>query len=161
MNKANPAKQIVLDTVEISQATKRDIPTLCELLHVLFDQEAEFHPDSNAQHRALSEIIADQSIGTIFVARHQAKTIGMVSLLYSISTALGGRVATLEDMVVHPDFRNAGIGARLLGHAKGFAYSVGCRRITLLTDRNNLTAQQFYQRQGFQLSDMVPMRLLL
>ncbi|MCQ8127105.1 GNAT family N-acetyltransferase [Methylomonas rivi] len=149
------------DAIEISQAHKRDIPALCELLGLLFAQEAEFQPDPAAQQRALSGIIADQTIGTIFVARHQEKTVGMVSLLYSISTALGGRVATLEDMVVHPEFRGAGIGARLLAHAKDHAFNTGCRRITLLTDRTNPAAQRFYQRQGFNLSDMVPMRLLL
>lgn len=31
--------------------------------------------------------------------------IGMVSILWSISTALGGKVAFLEDMIVSPSYR--------------------------------------------------------
>ena len=148
------------DAIEISPANKQDIPALCQLLGLLFSQEIEFQPNPSAQRQALGEIIADQTIGSLFVARHQGNAIGMVSLLYSISTALGGRVATLEDMVVHPEFRGAGVGARLLAHAKDHAFKTGCRRITLLTDQTNPAAQRFYQRQGFNLSNMVPMRLL-
>jgi GNAT superfamily N-acetyltransferase len=149
------------DAIEISPANPLDIPALCELLGILFAQEAEFQPDSAAQQHALSQIIANREIGCVFVARHREKTAGMVSLLYSVSTALGGRVATLEDMVVHPDFRNAGMGTRLLNHAKQFACQTGCKRITLLTDQTNLAAQRFYQRHGFSSSAMLPMRLLL
>lgn len=150
----------MLDAIEITQANTGDIPALCELLAILFSQEAEFRPNPSHQQRALSGIIADPTIGTVFVARYREKTVGMVNLLYSLSTALGGRVAILEDMVVHPEFRSEGIGTRLIAHAKDHAYVSECRRITLLTDRHNLAAQQFYRRQGFELSSMVPMRLM-
>lgn len=149
------------DSIVILPATLGDIPALCELLGILFAQEAEFQPDPAAQQRALAQVIADSSIGSIFLARRHEKTAGMVSLLYSVSTALGGRAATLEDMVVHPEFRHAGIGSRLLNHAQRFADQNGCKRITLLTDRSNTAAQRFYRRHGFTDSDMLAMRLLL
>ena len=84
-----------------------------------------------------------------------------MSLLYTVSTALGARVALLEDMVVAPDARGAGVGSALLAHAISFARKQGCRRITLLTDGANDAAQRFYARQGFGPSSMVPMRLAL
>jgi GNAT superfamily N-acetyltransferase len=37
----------------------------------------------------------------------------------------------------------------------------GCLRITLLTDRANDPAIRFYQRQGFALSSMIPLRLAI
>ncbi|MDO9449692.1 MAG: GNAT family N-acetyltransferase [Rugosibacter sp.] len=37
----------------------------------------------------------------------------------------------------------------------------GCRRMTLLTDRANESAQRFYQRHGFGSSAMILLRLLL
>jgi len=85
----------------------------------------------------------------------------MVSLLFLPSTALGGRVALLEDMVVQPDARGGGAGSRLLAAATEFARSAGCLRITLLTDAHNAAAQRFYGRHGFARSAMIPMRLLL
>lgn len=86
---------------------------------------------------------------------------GMVNLLFTISTALGGRVAILEDMVVRPGYRSCGAGSKLLQAAMDFAKSAGCHRITLLTDRANESAQRFYKRHGFTLSEMVPLRLSL
>ena len=82
----------------------------------------------------------------------------MVNLLFTVSTALGERVVLLEDMVVAPSVRGAGVGSALLTAAIDFARAQRCPRITLLTDRVNADAQRFYARHGFTASDMLPMR---
>jgi len=82
-------------------------------------------------------------------------------LLYTMSTALGGRVAILEDMVVHPKHRNKGYGSLLLKAAITLAEQNNCLRITLLTDLKNNSAIKFYRQQGFVQSAMTPMRLML
>ncbi|MDD2759115.1 MAG: GNAT family N-acetyltransferase [Methylomonas sp.] len=147
--------------MQIHIATEADIPELCTLLAELFRQEAEFSPDSGTQARGLRSIVENPAIGHIFVVKQQDRAIAMVSLLYSVSTALGGRVAWLEDMVVGAESRTSGIGSALLQHALEYARRNGCLRVTLLTDRDNQAAQRFYQRQGFSASEMLPMRLLL
>jgi hypothetical protein len=43
--------------MQISLASLSDIPALCELLDVLFSQEAEFLPNHEAQSRGLACII--------------------------------------------------------------------------------------------------------
>lgn len=144
--------------MEITTAISSDIPQLCRLLDALFAQEAEFEPDHEAQSRGLGEIIRNEHIGHILVAHEASQIIGMVNLLYTVSTALGARVAILEDMVVLPEYRTKGVGAKLLHHAQEFAASQGCRRVTLLTDDDNSGAHRFYQRHGFERSSMVPFR---
>ncbi|MEX0951046.1 MAG: GNAT family N-acetyltransferase [Gammaproteobacteria bacterium] len=147
--------------MNITVATLADIPQLNELLGFLFTQEAEFQPDAAVQSAGLRKIIENPDYGEILVLRDDASIIGMVNLLFTISTALGSRVAILEDMVVHPSSRGGGAGSQLLQAAIKAAKSAGCRRITLLTDGANAPAQCFYQRHGFVYSDMVAMRLLL
>ena len=147
--------------MQIEPATLRDIACLCQLLDQLFAQEVEFHPDQEAQQRGLKMIIENPQIGTILVARKDEKIIGMVSLLYTVSTALGEWVALLEDMVVQPERRGEGTGSVLLTAAIDHARLNGCRRVTLLTDSDNLPAQSFYQSHGFSLSKMRPLRLTL
>mgnify|MGYP000901128093 CR=1 FL=1 len=145
----------------IDQATPADIPALCALLSLLFAQEAEFAPNTEAQTRGLTQIISNPEVGAILVARNGDEIAGMVNLLFSVSTALGERVAWLEDMVVAPQARGGGIGSQLLTQAIALARSQGCRRITLLTDGDNEAAQRFYSQHGFTRSNMLPMRLSL
>jgi len=144
---------------EVGPATLADIPQLCELLAILFSQEADFQPDAAKQATALRQIIEHPEIGRILVLRKDGCVLGMVSLLFTISTACGGKAALLEDMIVHPAHRNRGMGGRLLQGAKDLARRENCLRITLLTDGSNNAATCFYRRSGFELSAMVPLRL--
>ncbi len=147
--------------MQITTAVSADIPQLCTLLDSLFAQEAEFTPDREAQTRGLNTVIDGQNTGDILVAKTNSEIIGMVNILYTVSTALGARVGILEDMVVSPKGRGLGVGSKLLAHALDFARENGCKRITLLTDSDNKDAQRFYQKHGFSLSSMVPLRISL
>ncbi len=147
--------------MNVSPATEADVPALCELLGVLFAQEAEFRPDPERQSAGLRAILGRPDVGRVLVLRDGRAVVGTVGLLFLPSTALGGRVALLEDMVVRPDARGGGAGSILLRAAIDFARSAGCLRVTLLTDAHNAAAQGFYGRHGFVRSTMIPMRLLL
>ncbi|MBO6472542.1 MAG: GNAT family N-acetyltransferase [Pelagibacteraceae bacterium] len=147
--------------MKIEMATTSDIPMLCTLLDYLFSQEVEFKPDHETQSRGLEMILNNNNIGNIFVAKKNEKTIGMVILLYTASTALGERVALLEDMVVSPNERGLGIGSMLLDHAVKYATEEGCKRITLLTDKTNIGAQKFYKQHEFNRSSMIPFRMII
>jgi GNAT superfamily N-acetyltransferase len=83
----------------------------------------------------------------------------MASLLFTVSTAEGGKAALFEDLVVRPDYRKQGIGARLLEYVIAQARAEGVLRMTLLTDMQNEQAQVLYRRLGFVGSPMKPMRL--
>jgi GNAT superfamily N-acetyltransferase len=147
--------------IDIRVAQSQDIENLVGLLNVLFSQEVEFKPDAHLQAAGLSKIITDSAVGRILIAVDEGKVVGMVNLLYTISTALGGRVAILEDMVVDQSARGSGIGSDLLTTAIEMCCADGCKRITLLTDAHNIDAQRFYERVGFQRSEMIPFRLML
>jgi GNAT superfamily N-acetyltransferase len=145
----------------IERATIEDIPQLAELLKILFSQEADFQPDREKQIRGLRLIVEAPERGCIFLARVDCHVVGMVSLLFTVSTAEGAAACWLEDMIVRPEHRRNGLGSRLLQHAVNEAKAHGFARITLLTDRGNADAIRFYQRHGFQLSEMLPLRLHL
>lgn len=147
--------------VSIDTATDEDIDAICVLLFELFSQEADFRPDQGKQRRAISEILSHPELGRILVLKLGNQVAGMVSLLYLPSTAMGGKVAMLEDMIIAREYRHQGYGRQLLAAAVDFARQQGCLRVTLLTDNDNRQAQQFYRQQGFELSAMVPMRKVL
>lgn len=146
----------------IRSAASSDIPQLADLLSLLFAQEADFTPDTERQTRALRLIINQPELGKILCAENKdGKIVGMVSLMFSISTAEGGPAVWLEDMVVHPEQRSCNIGTQLMESAISHAQAAGCTRISLLTDTDNHAALRFYQRAGFKPSRMQALRLML
>ena len=148
-------------SIELGIATKAEIPQLVALLGTLFSIEADFVPNAAKQQRAVEMILGDPRIGRIYVAREVGRVVGMVSTLYTVSTAEGGMSAWLEDMVVLPECRGRGVGAWLLEHAVVAAREAGALRLTLLSDEDNDLAHAMYAAEGFQFSGMRPMRLKL
>ena len=150
-----------MDEPHIEQATLEDLPQLTDLLFELFTQEADFAPNRAKQMRGLRLILEQPNRGRIFVLRQNGTILGMINLLFTISTAEGGFVIMLEDVIVHGEYRGKGFGEKLLLHAIAYAKKKDFLRITLLTDRLNEQGQRFFKAHGFIESKMIPLRLIL
>src|SRR3954471_20949691 len=147
--------------VIIEPATEADLDELSELVGELFAQESDFRPNKDKQLRGLRLIFEQPNRGRVFVLRRDGAIVGMINLLFTISTAEGGFVVLLEDLVIHTEYQGHGYVAKLLHHAIDFCRQKNFLRITLLTDRPENAAQEFFRRHGFHDSSMIPMRLLL
>jgi GNAT superfamily N-acetyltransferase len=145
--------------VVIEPATEADLDELSGMLGDLFAQEGDFRPDKEKQLRGLRLIFEQPSRGRVFVLRRNGAIVGMINLLFTISTAEGGFVILLEDLVVHQKYQGKGYGSKLLQHAIDFAKQKNFLRVTLLTDRPENVAQEFFRHHGFVESSMIPMRL--
>lgn len=147
-----------MSVTRIEPATLEDLPQLADLLYDLFTLEADFRPDQEKQLRGLRLILEQPSRGRIFVLRSFDRILGMVNLLFTISTAEGGFVMILEDLIIRQEHRAQGFGAELLDYALEFARQKDFLRVTLLTDRMDEPAKHFFHDHGFRESEMVPMR---
>jgi GNAT superfamily N-acetyltransferase len=150
-----------MSDVVIEPAISEDLDELSNLLGELFSEESDFRPNKDKQLRGLRLIFEQPSRGRVFVLRRDRSIVGMINLLFTISTAEGGFVVLLEDLVIHKEHRGHGFGSMLLHYAIDFARQKNFRRITLLTDRPELRSQSFFRKHGFYESPMLPMRLLL
>lgn len=146
--------------MNIREANIADNEAICRLLSLLFEQEAEFQPNLATQSKGVGEILNDPEKGRFFVMENAGQIVGCVSLLFVVSTALGGKAALLEDLVLAESVRGLGWGTRLLEYAIQYALHNGCRRITVLTDKDNSAAQALYRKMGFSYSEMIPIRLV-
>ena len=149
----------VIEGLRIEPATLDDLPELTELLFELFSQESDFIPNREVEMRGLRLLLEQPSRGRIFVLRSPIKIIGMINLLITISTAEGGFVLVLEDLIVHREYRRQSFGTQLLNYAIDFAKKKKFLRITLLTDKPNEKLQRFFAKNGFVESNMIPMRM--
>lgn len=143
---------------EIDFAIAEDLPQLADLLAELFTLEGDFFPDRNKQLRGLRLILDTPSLGQLFVLRIGGKVAGMANSLITISTAEGGHVLLLEDVIVHSEHRGGGLGRRLVEHVLVWAREQGMTRVTLLVDQDNSAALGFYRKLGFEYSQMTVLR---
>lgn len=143
----------------IEPAVLEDLPRLVDLTMALFALEADFVPNREKQERGLRAILEEPNRGRIFVVRTDYEIMGMVNVLFMISTAMGGFVIQLEDVIIHPDFRRQGYGTQLVNYVVDFAKRKDFKRITLLTDRISEDSQRFFTNLHFQHSHMIPMRM--
>jgi len=145
-------------SARVEPATIEDLPELVELIVDLMELQGDFTPDRDAHERGISLILEQPNRGRIFILRNDECIFGMVNLLFTISTALGGLVILLEDFIIHPNHRGQGYGSMLLDAVFEFADKKDFKRITLLTDKMGADAQNFFEKVGFEYSSMIPMR---
>jgi GNAT superfamily N-acetyltransferase len=151
--------------IRIDFATADDLPVLADLLAELFTLESDFIPDRARQLAGLKLILDNPGLGRLFVLRVQGhdgwRVAGMANALITVSTAEGGRVLLLEDVILDRAHRAGGLGRRLVEHVLAWAAGEGMTRATLLADRDNAAALGFYGRLGFEPSRMQVLRKAL
>src|SRR2546423_4775768 len=98
-----------MSEVVIEPAIFEDLDELSNLLGELFSQEKDFRPNKQKQLQGLRLIFEQPSRGRVFVLRRDGTIVGMINLLFTISTAEGGFVILLEDFVGHDAFRGQGM----------------------------------------------------
>jgi glucosamine-phosphate N-acetyltransferase len=87
-----------------------------------------------------------------YVACVQDRIVGTASLLIEEKFIhRGGRSGHLEDVAVHRDFQNQGIGAALVRHVTDQARKMGCYKVLLNCFDNRAP---FYEKLGFRRHDV-------
>lgn len=141
----------------IRKAEISDIDQLSYLLTELFTIETDFKIDENIQKQGLKLIIEDQN-SVVLLKEIDGKIVGMCTMQRLISTAEGGIVGLIEDMVVLSGNRGRGSGSELLMEMEKIASSMGMKRIQLLADKNNRDAIDFYMKNGWNGTSMICLR---
>ena len=145
--------------ITIRTALPSDIAQLVELLQELFAIETDFVFDPVKQTKGLNQLLnSDKDFILVAESSNVNKVVGMCTIQTLISTAEGGQVGLLEDLVVAAGFRHKGIGTKLLAEAVYWAERRGLKRLQLLADKNNLPALSFYTKQGWLSTELVCLR---
>ena len=151
----------IIDIV-IRPASTDDIPRMCELLAELFSLESDFTPDKEKQTRGLGMLVSNLSgMSHILVAVREGTVIAMATIQTLISTAEGGRVGLVEDVIVDKEFRGQGVGTWLLEGITSWSREQGLRRLQLLADAANMPALDFYKNRRWNTTRLISLRKML
>jgi GNAT superfamily N-acetyltransferase len=146
----------------IKPARPEDIPRLCDLLAELFSIESDFEPDREKQAKGLGMLMAaPQGTSLVLVAVMEEKIVGMATVQTLVSTAEGGRVGLVEDVIVGREFRGRGAGMRLLDGIAAWCREQGLKRVQLLADVENMPALDFYKNRRWNRTGLICLRKML
>jgi len=151
------ADRLLNGEVTIRNATRADLTGMSSLLNELFTIESDFTPDVRRQRQGLAQLMASEG-STLLVAADGKKIVGMCTLQPLVSTAEGGTVGIVEDLVIAEKWRGRGIGARLLDRIEEIARSRHMSRLQLLTDLDNEGALSFYKKHRWEKLKLIAMR---
>lgn len=103
----------------------------------------------NAELRSLWKEILEDKGQHYLVAEVDGKIVSSCVMVVIKNLTRGANpYALIENVVTHPDYRNKGIGTKLLKKAQEIAKEKGCYKIMLLTGRKS--AIPFYENAGFE-----------
>lgn len=143
----------------IRNARHEDIEALVALLKQLFAIETDFKIDVERHKRGLALMI--DGCGKhrcVKVADADGAVVGMGTAQLLVSTAEGGVVALIEDLVIDPQWRRRGVGRKLMASIERWALDREVTRMQLLADRTNFSALDFYDRIGWLPTRMICLR---
>ena len=146
------------EDLTIRSAQRSDIGGMSDLLSQLFAIESDFTPDEHKQKLGL-ELLLSTPYSCAVVAEDPSGVIGMATVQTLVSTAEGGRVGLVEDVVVDLHHRGKGIGGALLEYLQVWAKDNGLSRLQLATDSGNDEAVKFYEKIGWEQTSLMLLRL--
>lgn len=110
--------------------------------------EIDNRPEEHAEMLKLQK----EGAGKLIVARHGDKIAGYVFVYYDHQSAHFPKVQApfLEDLMVHPDFRQKGLGRQLLQKCEEEVKSQGGKELTFAVLASDQQAIDFYTKKGYE-----------
>lgn len=100
---------------------------------------------------AVSQLLQNDQFGVAYFAHLDGRTVGYFLLTYSFDIEYGGRHATLTDLFLDETTRRTGIGSRTLQLIEDLCRHQNISTLFLLVEIDNIEAQSFYKKMGFDL----------
>jgi ribosomal protein S18 acetylase RimI-like enzyme len=113
--------------------------------------------DPMGDGKALSEDVKSRLIPGLqahpttvaFLAYEGDQAVGIALCFRGFSSFKAKPLLNIHDIAILPEYRGRGIGRQLLEAVAELGRTLGCCKLTLETQENNLTAQKLYRSVGF------------
>jgi Leucine-rich repeat (LRR) protein len=143
----------ILPDITIRKAQFDDLRVMANLLSQLFSIESDFEINFDKQYNGL-KLLFNKRSATMLVAKHRNNVVGMITMQRLVSTADGNYVGLVEDLIIDSEYRKMGIGSLLVESILEQAHTQGFSRVQLGADKENAKALSFYQKRGFNKTNL-------
>ena len=101
------------------------------------------------RRRAVETLIADATLGEIWLARRAGQVVGYLAVCFGYSIEFGGRDAFVDEFFLRPEARGEGLGKVMLETAARRLGEQGVRALHLEVAHDNTRAKRLYGGAGF------------
>lgn len=99
----------------------------------------------------LLDILGNSAVKVFLGVNEDGKPIGLINLHYLPALRLKGYQVSIEELVVHPDFRGQAVGKKLLDFARKYAEEKGAVRLEVtISNKRESYKRKFYTKNGFE-----------
>jgi ribosomal protein S18 acetylase RimI-like enzyme len=109
--------------------------------------------DAHRARRAMLALLSDERLGRVWFIEDAGQLCGYLALCYGYSLELGGRDGYVDELYIRVPFRGRGLGTRALEVACEAARADGVVALYLEVRQDNVEAQRYYERMGFERRD--------
>jgi GNAT superfamily N-acetyltransferase len=133
---------------DIRLARQNDLQGVLELYTHLNPEDPKIDP---AVAESAWSALLTSGLTRVFVADVSSKLASTCTLIVVPNLTRGGRsYAIIENVVTHPDYRNAGLGRAVLATALSAAWEADCYKVMLATGSKLESTLRFYEGAGFE-----------
>jgi ribosomal protein S18 acetylase RimI-like enzyme len=131
----------------IRAAAQQDLPEVLGLYRHLHPHE---RLEIAVAERVWSSLLTSDLM-TVIVAQAAELLVSSCTLAIVPNLSRGGRsYGVIENVVTHSDYRQLGLGRRVLAHAVDIAWQADCYKVLLATGSKRESTLSFYEGAGFQ-----------
>lgn len=133
------------ETVRIRPVRRGDRDSIYRLL-----SEAGVNVPAAEQSNTLSWIVSHPETEVLVAVDPLDRGVGMIALAHRPSLHIGGRMASIESLVVTQAMRRKGIGSELLERALSRARMLGCKEVEVAAF--DATGRVYLEKRAFALT---------
>jgi ribosomal protein S18 acetylase RimI-like enzyme len=138
--------------IEIELAGVGDLEAATELLAVQL-REHNVRLARGKIEATVGELLREPSLGFVMLGRVDGAVVGVAYVSHQWTLEYGGLTAWLEELYVLPEWRDRGVGRRLLRGVIDHATEIGCAAVDLEVEREHRRSEHLYRRAGFRPYD--------
>jgi GNAT superfamily N-acetyltransferase len=137
-----------MNDIRIVPACSEDVPIILNLIRALGEYERMTNEVVATEEGLRTWLFGERPAAEVVLAYAGETVVGFALFFHNFSTFLGRPGLYLEDLFVIPEWRDRGIGRRLIIHLADIAVRRGCGRMEWAVLDWNESAIGFYERMG-------------